>query len=66
MNNDIMTEDIALSMKRTLLMLAEKQFGVKITNVYVTKPDGTTVDETDKYIVNRRRVTKSNINNGCA
>ena len=51
MVNDILTDDIALSMKRTLLMLAEKQYGVKITNVYITRPDGSTVDESDKYLV---------------
>lgn len=61
MGNDVMTEDIALSMKRTLLMLAEKQYGVRIDNVYVTKPDGTTVDETEKYIGNRRGTLKKEV-----
>ena len=45
------TPELELDMKRTLLMLAAKQSGVKITNVYVEKPDGTIVDEADKYVI---------------
>lgn len=45
------TPELQLDMKRTLLKLAARQSHVKITNVYVTKPDGTIVDETKKYIV---------------
>lgn len=46
-----LTPELELDMKRTLLMLAAKQSGVKITNVYVRKPDGTIVDEADKYVI---------------
>ena len=46
-----LTPELELDMKRTLLMLAAKQSGVKITNVYVRKPDGTIADEADKYVI---------------
>lgn len=46
-----LTPEMALDMKRTLLMLAAKQSGVRITNVYVEKPDGTIVDEVKKYVI---------------
>ena len=36
-----LTPELELDMKRTLLMLAAKQSGVKITNVYVKNEDGT-------------------------
>ena len=45
------TPELDLDMKRTLLMLAAKQSGVKITNVYVQKPDGTIADEAKKYVM---------------
>ena len=44
-----LTPELELDMKRTLLMLAAKQSGVKITNVYVKNKDGTITDEVKKY-----------------
>lgn len=43
-----LTPELELDMKRTLLMLAAKQSGVKITNVYVKNKDGTITDEVKK------------------
>ena len=46
-----LTPELELDMKRTLLMLAAKQSGVKITNVYVKNKDGTITDEVKKYVI---------------
>ena len=46
-----LTPELELDMRRTLLMLAAKQSGVKITNVYVKNKDGTITDEVKKYVI---------------